>query len=144
MSPDMQAAGRFLTVLENVVTRIDDWGYSLALRFEAYDRANGEARMLRGGHFSVSCGFAIDRQTHRWLTFAVSITQEVEQWLVVVTAEDEDEGRSYFHWVSPSMAASSLDSLAETLDRAFVILDESLQLPEVGAAFAAIRRKKNA
>ena len=143
MTTDMQAAGRFLAAIEQVIARLGDWAYSLALRFEAHDRTQAEARMLRGGYFSVSCGYAIDRHTQRWLLFAVSITREAEQWLVEVIAEEEDEDRSHFYWKSPAIATSDLDSFAKAIDRAFVVLEETLQLPGVVAAFAAIRTRNN-
>src|SRR4051812_13941792 len=61
----MQAAGRFLVLMEACVERMHCWASDLAQRFDVHDRTPAFARMILGGYLSVSCGFAVDRRTHR-------------------------------------------------------------------------------
>lgn len=134
MDASIQHAGQFLSSVDQLVARMDEWGYSLALRFGAYDRAHAQARMIPGGHFSISCGFAVARKTHRWLTFAIGITQKCEQWLVTVTAEDEDEDQGHFRWESPPISVSSLDEFSAAIDRIFALLESAIGFAQVAEA----------
>lgn len=142
MSDDLQHAGQFLEIIERLVAKMDAWGYSLALRFEAYDRSHGEARMVCGGRFSVSCGFRVARETARWLAFAIKFTPQSGQWQLTVEVEDEDEDGSRFRWESAAVGASSLDEVSAAIERAFEILDSCILLPEVASALDTFRAKK--
>jgi hypothetical protein len=143
MIPDLEPASRFLETLAASVARMDDWGYSLALRFHAYDRSHGVARMFRGGRLSVACGFRVAREPARELIFAIVFNRQPDQWLLTVEVEDEDEYQSRFHWESPAITASSPPGLDSAIDEAFAVLDRSLQFPEVSAALEMIHARQN-
>jgi hypothetical protein len=140
MHADMQAAASFLDLIQVYVERMHLWASQLSERFETYDRSPAFARMILGGHFSVSCGFAIDRRTHRELTFGISITRDAQKWSIVASAEDEDTDRSIFYRSSPPFAVDSPDGFVEAMNSAFAFLADMALSSEVVAAFRAVQR----
>jgi hypothetical protein len=141
MNPGFAAHEQLLAEISRQVTRMDEWGYALALRFGAYDRIHGQAHMVPGGNLTVSCGFHVDRTTERRLFCGIEIILRDDRCELLVAAGHEDADAMLFRWPAPTIVVTAPDQLADGFDRAFAALDTTIVLPEIAEQFAAIRTR---
>jgi hypothetical protein len=141
MNTGFAAHEQLLAEISRQVTRMDEWGYGLALRFEAYDRLHGQAHMVSVGNLTVSCGFHVDRAAKRHLFFGIELVLRDNRCELLVTAGHEDANVALFRWAAPTIVVAAPDQLAGGFDRAFAALDTAIALPEISEQFAAIRAR---
>ena len=139
MNAGFAAYEQLLAEISRQVTRMDEWGYALALRFGAYDRLHGQASLVSGGNLTITCGFHVNRADERVLSFGIAILPRDDRCELRVMAAHERACTRLFHWSAPTIVVAAPDQLAAGFDRAFAALDTAVALPEIAAEFAAIR-----
>jgi hypothetical protein len=135
---------RFLDAVNETVTQMEHWGYSLCLRFDIHGWSHSKAQMLPGGYFSISCSFPIERKKHRSLIFGIEIGWKDDHLAISAHSEEEDEHRVIFSLDAPTINVATLDECASGLQRALAYLDTSIKNPQVVASFESMRATKNA
>ena len=146
MDASIQHAAKFLNAISNAIGRLENFAYSLVLRFNAVKRRSASAHMSNGGHVCIACSFPVDDAGHRWLIWGIDVEWTTNEWCVQATAEEEDDSNdpsTTRYWESVQFRAATLDEFVGCLDSALDEIEKSLTTPQIAEIFEKYRNTKD-